>query len=114
MRQIDPPTAPRAAVLLDCVYDALLTSDYALLDGLSASLERELQNPSAPMTENGLQVIRHKAVRNAALLMAAQRGIRSARRRLSEIRTTAGGLVTYDRGGRRAEVGQGRNLTQRL
>ena len=51
---------------------------------------------------------------NAAVLLAAQRGIRSARRRLAEIRTTASGLVTYDRSGRRAEVSESRNLAQRL
>ena len=105
---------PVAAQLLDQVYQALLTSDYAALGKLSENLERELQKPSDRMTEAGLQVISRKAHRNAAVLLAAQKGIRSARRRLSEIRETASGLVTYDRSGRRAEVSEGRNLAQRL
>jgi plasmid stabilization system protein ParE len=46
--------------------------------------------------------------------MAAQRGVKAARRRLAEIRSTASGLVTYDRTGRRAEVTESRNLAQRL
>ena len=105
---------PNAAQLLDRVYQAILRSDYAALGGFSAELERELQSPSDKITDAGLHLIHRKADRNAAVLLAAQRGIRSARRRLAEIRTTASGLVTYDRSGRRAEVSESRNLAQRL
>ena len=105
---------PVAARLLDAVYQALLRSDYAVLGKLSEDLERELQKPSGRITDADLQMISRKAERNAAVLLAAQKGIRSARRRLSEIRETASGLVTYDRSGRRAEVSEGRNLAQRL
>ena len=72
------------------------------------------RSPSVRLTEGGVQMIRRKAERNAAVLQAAQKGIRSARRRLAEIRETAAGLVTYDRAGRRSELGEGRNLAQRL
>lgn len=114
MQPNDTRDTPNAAILLDRVLDALLRSDYAVLAQLSASLERELQSPRDRLTEAGLQLIHRKAERNAAMLLAAQRGIRSARRRLAEIRTTAAGLVTYDRSGRRAEVSESRNLAQRL
>jgi hypothetical protein len=114
MQQNDPQPLPNAAVLLDQVYQAMLRSDYAALGGLSVDLERELQSPTGKLTESGLRLIQHKAERNAAVLVAAQRGIRSARRRLAEIRTTASGLVTYDSNGRRAEVSESRSLAQRL
>jgi hypothetical protein len=114
MPQNEAQTAPLAATLLDLAYEALLRSDYGALPGLSAEIERELASPSGQMTEATLRTVRRKAERNEAVLLAAQRGIRSARRRLEEIRTTASGLVTYDRSGRRAEVSESRNLAQRL
>ena len=107
-------TAPRAVQLLDMVYEALLRSDYAALPGMTELLEHEVQNPSAPLTEAELKVIRRKAERNGACLLSAQRGVKAARRRLAEIRSTAGGLVTYDRSGRRAEATESRNLAQRM
>ena len=114
MQQNNAQTQPVAAQLLDLVYQAMLVSDYDALPALSASLEQELDGPSAKITEIGLQTIRQKAARNAAILLAAQKGIRSAQRRLDELRQAALGLVTYDRSGRRAEVSEGRSLTQRL
>ena len=110
----DPSTDPRAVQLLDQVYDALLRSDYAGLWGMAEQLEQELAQPSARLSAVQLQSIERKALRNAACLMAAQRGVKAARRRLAEIRSTATGLVTYDRSGRRAEVIESRNLAQRL
>ena len=111
---VETPADPRAAQLLDQVYDALLRSDYASLQGMAAQLEQELRNPVAQMSEANLSIIRRKAERNGACLLAAQRGVKAARRRLAEIRSTATGLVTYDRSGRRAEVTESRNLAQRL
>lgn len=114
MRPTDAAPEPRAAQLLDQVYDALRRSEYGALAGLAASLDREMQRPSEAMTEAKLAIIRRKADRNAACLDAAQRGIKAARRRMADIRATASGLVTYDRSGRRAEVSESRNLAQRL
>ena len=107
-------TNPRAVQLLDQVYEALLRSDYAVLPGMTALLEQELLSLGTPVNEGHLMLIHRKAVRNGACLLAAQRGVKAARRRLAEIRTTANGLVTYDRKGRRAEVIESRNLAQRL
>lgn len=107
-------TEPRAVHLLDQVYEALLQSDYAALPGMTEELEQELLSPSTVLTQTHLTAIRRKAERNGACLLAAQRGVKAARRRLAEIRSTASGLVTYDRQGRRAEVNESRNLAQRL
>ena len=107
-------TDPRAVQLLDQVYEALLRSDYAALPGMTDLLEQELLTPSLPWTAGQLTTIHTKAERNGACLIAAQRGVKAARRRLAEIRSTASGLVTYDRKGRRAEVIESRNLAQRL
>lgn len=110
----DPGAAQAATQLLDLAYEALLKSDFAALGGLSERLERELARGAARFGEAELRAIRQKANRNAVVLLAAQRGIRSARRRLEEIRDTAQGLVTYDRSGKRASVSEHRSLAQRL
>jgi hypothetical protein len=112
MRRNDPAKTPLAAQLLDQVYDAMLRSDYGALPALGARLEAVLQGP--PLSEADLQLIRHKADRNGAVLLAAQRGIKAARRRLADVRAATGSLVTYDRSGRRAEHSDSRNLAQRL
>ena len=53
--------------------------------------------------------LQRKAERNAICLQSAARGIRSAVRRLQEVRRAATGLATYDDKGRRVEIaGQGR------
>jgi len=111
---LDPPAEPRAAQLLDLVYDALLRADFASLPMMAEELERELATPSVKLSESQLAIIRRRAERNGACLIAAQRGVKAARRRLAEIRSTATGLVTYDRSGRRAEVSETRNLAQRF
>ena len=113
-RKTETRADPVAAQLLDQVYAALLKSDFAALGDLTARLEREMAAPSEKLTEARLRIVTRKAERNAACLQAAQRGIKAARRRLADIRSTANSLVTYDRSGRRAEVSEGRNLAQRF
>lgn len=105
---------PEAEALLDDAYTALLKSDFAALAPISARLEEELARASSGLGAEALRRIRQKADRNAVVLLAAQRGMRAARRRLEEIRSAASGLVTYDRSGKRAEVGEPRALAQRL
>lgn len=112
MRPNDLAKVPLAVQLLDQVYEAMLRSDYGALPALGARLEAVLHGPA--LAEADLQLIRHKADRNAAVLLAAQRGIKAARRRLADVRTATGSLVTYDRSGRRAEHSDSRNLAQRL
>jgi plasmid stabilization system protein ParE len=110
----DTTPTPRAIQLLDQVYEALLKADYAALSGISAQMEQEFRNPNSTLTDAQWKVVRHKAERNGACLISAQRGVKAARRRLAEIRSTATGLVTYDRSGRRAEVTENRHLAQRF
>lgn len=114
MQANDQKAASNALKLLDQAYDAILKSDYAALPDLSARLEQALDTGAATLGEEVLRRIRQKASRNAVVLLAAQRGIRSARRRLEEVREAASGLTTYDRQGKRAAVSETRQLAQRL
>ncbi|MBI1169864.1 hypothetical protein GC209_00555 [bacterium] len=104
---------PRAAALLDEVHAVLLRQDYDGLAQLAASLEQELDHPSQTLDAEALAIIRRKADRNALTLLAVQRGIRAAVRRITEIRSVANGLVTYDLGGRREEKSSGSDLKAR-
>lgn len=105
---------PQTVKLLDLVHRAVQTANYGALPALQERLMEELARPEFALDARELQSVRGKAERNAACLLAAQRGIKSARRRLAEIRGAALGLVTYDRAGKRAEVSESRNLAQRL
>lgn len=105
---------PRAARLLDDIHAALLRQDYAALTDLELALEGELTRPAERPDAVALAAIRARAQRNATTLIAVQRGIRSALRRLSEIRSVTDGMVTYDRNGRHESSSQGRNLATRL
>ena len=104
---------PRAAVLLDEVHAVLLRQDYSGLAQLAEALEHELDRPSQVLDQAALSVILRKADRNAATLIAVQRGIRAAVRRITEIRSVSNGLVTYDLGGRREEKSSGHDLAAR-
>ena len=109
-----PRNDPRAARLLDEIHAVLLRRDYGALIGLERALDAELANPAEKPDAEALKAIRARAQRNAATLIAVQRGMRSALRRLAEIRSVTDGLVTYDRSGRHENASQGRNLTTRL
>ena len=109
-----PVSEPRAASLLDEVQAAVLRRDYGALAGLSRALEAELDHPSAMLNAAGLAVIARKAERNAATLVAVQRGIKAALRRMTEIKSVASGLVTYDRSGRKAAATVATGLTARF
>lgn len=114
MQANDQKAASHALKLLDQAYEAILKSDYAALPDLSARLEQAMDTAATTLGEEALRRIRQKASRNAVVLLAAQRGIRSARRRLEEVREAASGLTTYDRQGKRAAVSEARQLAQRL
>jgi hypothetical protein len=103
----------RAAALLDEIHAALLRHDYGALAPLGSALEHELDHPAQKLEPASLDLIRRKADRNAATLVAVQRGIRAAVRRITEIRSVSTGMVTYDRSGRRQET-VAKGLTQRL
>ena len=94
------PPDPKAALLLDEIHGALLRHDYPALGPLGEALEAELDQPSQRLDAAAVTLIRAKAARNAATLRATTQGIRSALRRLAEVRQVARGMVTYDRSGR--------------
>ena len=104
----------RLSAELDRVYHLLRSGKLEGLAAATHALEAELARLD-PVDAAGLEMLRHKARRNAACLDAAARGVRAARRRLAEIRTIESGLGTYDDKGRRDEVpGLSIRLTQRL
>ena len=104
----------RLSAELDRVYLLLRSGKLEGLAAATQALEAELARLD-PMDAAGLELLRHKAQRNAACLDAAARGVRAARRRLAEIRTIESGLGTYDDKGRRDELpGVSVRLTQRL
>ena len=104
----------RLSAELDRVYHLLRSGKLEGLAAATQALEAELARLD-PVDAAGLEMLRHKARRNAACLDAAARGVRAARRRLAEIRTIESGLGTYDDKGRRDEVpGLSIRLTQRL
>lgn len=83
------------------------------LENLTASLEAALAD-TGPIAPESLLRIRHQAVRNAALLQAAARGVRAARRRIAEIRAIGEGFVSYGPTGERDEASGPGILTQRV
>ena len=103
----------RLSAELDRVYQVLRSGTLEGLAAATQALEAELARLD-PLDAAGLDLLRHKAQRNAACLDAAARGVRAARRRLAEIRTIESGLGIYDDKGRRDELpGLYIRLTQR-
>jgi len=101
-----------AASLLDDIHKRLLLRQYDQLAALSVALETALTQPQK-LDAAALALIRSKAQRNAATLIAVQRGIRAAVRRVAEIRSVSSGLVTYDTSGLRQDR-VGFDVAQRL
>lgn len=89
--------------VLDRTYDALISGDLAALGPLGAAMAA--LPDLAGLDRSGAIRIRRKAERNARLLQAAQRGLRTARGRLAEIAAEPA-LTTYDAQGQKASVGQ--------
>jgi hypothetical protein len=85
--------------LLDQTRDALVTGNLAALADLAPRVEA-LVEFLPQIDRQSAARLRYKADRNAKLLQAATRGVRSAQQRLSEI-VAGSSLVTYDARGRR-------------
>ncbi len=86
---------------LDEITQAILTGDLSGLSDLTGTLENTLSRHKDLLDRQTLQSMQKKLDRNAALLRAAQRGLRAAQRRLAEIRGVSQGLTTYDATGTR-------------
>lgn len=89
--------------LLDDVKTAVRLADFAQLAQLGPQLEVALDHLADTVPRQVLQRLKFKAEENAALLEAARRGTRAARRRVDEVRRAAQGLQTYDNRGKRAD-----------
>lgn len=93
--------------LLEEVGSAVRQADFARLGMLAPDLEaalEQLEKPGGGQIARGiLERLKAKANQNAALLDAARRGMRAARRRVEDGRRAAQGLQTYDVHGKRAE-----------
>lgn len=92
--------------LLDDERAALLAGDLAALPGLAErkeALARDLAD--SPPLGDALAVLRAKSERNAELLAAAAKGVRTVVRRIGEIRQANGPLRTYGRDGTQQTLG---------
>ena len=100
--------------LLDRIHSAILVADFALLEELTPTLEKSMENAQTMRDAALLAQIKAKAERNAACLVAAGRGVRAAQRRLAEIRDAAQGFSTYNGRGQRAQHGQNSSFARRF
>jgi hypothetical protein len=89
--------------LLDDIHAALLDGDVAATAPLSVRMESILGTTQS-LSNHDLHLIRAKAARNAITLKAAMQGVRSAQRRLKELREAASGHRTYGPKGHRAVI----------
>ena len=107
--------AERLEQILDCIHDAVVAGDLLLVRGLATELDSLLAELPRLHDQGLADRLRAKAARNAACLQAAARGVRAARRRMTEIRAVQDGLATYDGQGKRLDLAQnGGKLTQRF
>lgn len=87
------------------------------IDGvLRASKEKErllARLSGASESDEVIQRLRRKAERNQELLMAAAKGIKSAARRVDQLRTPAKNLRTYGRDGATADLTNARGGVNR-
>lgn len=96
-------TESRLESLLDETRDALLAGDLSRLGALADRTEQALAASSpAGLAEPGR--LRDLSRRNEALLAAAIRGVKAARRRAVEV-AGHGRFATYDAQGKRADMG---------
>lgn len=101
-------------MVLDQMHAAILCADFAALGALTPQLELALQDAHKMADPAQLRRLKSKAERNAACLLAAGRGVRAAQNRVTELRTAAAGLQTYNGKGQRADLGGQSRLTRRF
>ena len=98
---------------LDAIHAALRAGRLHDLEALTRALEATMSEREQ-MDAIALKRVRSKAARNASALIAAGSGVRSAGRRLAEIRAVQDGFVSYGPAGERDESPTTRQLTQRF
>jgi hypothetical protein len=92
---------------LDRIFALVRDGNLAELRPALSDLEAELGSArvlGVPVSEGTLAGLRRKAERNAACLKGAARGLRSARRRIAEVRAAATGHGAYDAQGQRLDA----------
>lgn len=104
----------RMCELLDAVHVALRQADFGVLGGLTEAIALCVPDLEKSGDHMGMLRVQRMAKRNAICLMATQRGLRAARRRVDEIRLVRSGLVTYDTTGRRTQPISGGSLRERF
>lgn len=90
--------------LLDRAHQAVRAADFRALAQIEPLLDAAAEAFDPGRDAGLLERIRRKAERNAACLLAAQKGLKSAVRRLQDVRRAAAGLSTYDGKGKRSEA----------
>jgi hypothetical protein len=98
--------------LLERMHIAVRQADFTALPALIIETEA-LLNTLTLSDAATLARLKEKARRNAACLTAAARGVRSARRRLDEVRNGTG-LVTYDDAGNRKGLDSQGGMAKRV
>ena len=99
--------------LLDDMRDAVVVGDYRKLSELLPSLA-EAEKALQPQSMAELAALRARAAQNAACMDSAISGIKSARRRLTEIAKAEAGLTTYDREGGKAMLTSAQPKSRRV
>jgi hypothetical protein len=105
--------ATRLEADLDAIHAALRAGHLHDLGALTQALEATMSEVEH-IDALALTRVRSKAARNASALIAAGSGVRSAVRRLAEIRAVQDGFVSYGPAGARDETATPRQLTQRF
>lgn len=90
--------------LLEEVRAALRRADFKRLAQLTPAIEAASATLDPSIGREALLRLREESATNAALLEAARRGIRAARRRVEEARSATRSLQTYDNTGKRADI----------
>ena len=92
--------------LLDDERAALLSGELGALAGLAERKEALVRDLTDSRPEGGaLAALKAKSERNAELLAAAAKGVRTAMRRIGDIREANGPLKTYGRDGTQQTLG---------
>jgi predicted oxidoreductase len=99
--------------LLDDMRDAVVVGNYGKLSELLPALT-EAEKLLQPQSMAEMAALRARAAQNAACMDAAISGIKSARRRLTEIAKAEAGLTTYDREGGKATLSSAQPKSRRV
>lgn len=84
---------------------AIRAGNLAAMGDLAARTDAALAEIEGETDTGRIEALRALAHRNAIALEAAGRGVRAARRRLSEIISARGGVKTYDNTGKTQKIG---------